>query len=169
MLSALLDRLRPRFPADSLYRAVVARARDPRWFTEGEVPDTVDGRFDMVALLFALVHRALEREEGGEQFLVNFTERFVDDMDSALREMGIGDMVVGKHVGRMMGALGGRLGAYRTALDSGEGLAEALVRNLYRGAEPPAAALDWTMGETTRLAALIDAMPIADLKAGQLP
>lgn len=169
MLSALLDRLRPRFPADSLYRAVVARARDPRWFTQGAVPDTVDGRFDMVALVFALVHRALEREDGGEQFLVNFTERFVDDMDSALREMGIGDMVVGKHVGRMMGALGGRLGAYRTALDSGEGLAEALVRNLYRGAEPSAEALDWAVGETKRLAAAIDTTSIADLKAGQLP
>lgn len=168
MFSALRTLFQPRFPADTLYSAVVAKAREPGWFTSGHVPDTVDGRFDLVLLVFALVHRALERGDRTETFLVNLTERFIDDMDVSLREIGIGDMVIGKHLGRMMGALGGRLGAYRAALDAGEGLDEVLTRNLYRGLPPPDKGLDWTLAEVTRLAADIDAMTIADLKSGHL-
>ncbi len=169
MFSALTTIFQRRVPAGALYAAVVAKAREPGWFTSGAVPDTVDGRFDMVALIFALVHRAVERGHGTEGFLVNLTERFIDDMDESLREMGIGDMVVGKHIGRMMGALGGRLGAYRVALDSGEGLADALTRNLYRGDPPAAGSLGWTVAEVTRLATRIDAVTTAELKAGHLP
>src|SRR3546814_8548157 len=69
------------------------------------------------------------------------TERFIDDMDGQLRQIGIGDFVVGKHVGKMMGALGGRMDAYGPAL-AGEGdLDAALVRNLYRGNAPEPSAL----------------------------
>ena len=169
MFSALRRRFQVRFPADALYRAVVVKAREPGWFTAGAVPDSVDGRFDMVALMFALAHRALERGGAEPALLVALTERFVDDMDSTLREMGIGDMVMGKHVGRMVGALGGRLGAYREALDGGEDLRAALVRNLYRGVEPSPAALDWAERETRAVAAALDATPLADLAEGRLP
>lgn len=169
MFSVFRALFRPSFPAASLYLAVVAKAREPDWYRLGGVPDTVDGRFDMVLLIYALVHRALERGDRTQGFLVNLTERFVDDMDESLREMGIGDMVLGKHIGRIMGALGGRLAAYRTALDQGEGLAVALSRNLYRGAAPTVGALDWTVNEVTRLAAAIDALTITDLKSGHLP
>ena len=61
-------------------------------------------------------------------------------MDPQLREIGIGDLLVGKHVGRMMGMLGGRLGAYRDGLAAGD-LKPALVRNLYRGEAPATQAL----------------------------
>src|SRR3546814_6450993 len=57
-------------------------------------------------------------------------------MDGQLRQIGIGDMIVGKHIGRMMSALGGRLSAYRSGLGAGESLEDALVRNLYRGNAP---------------------------------
>ncbi|WP_204310223.1 ubiquinol-cytochrome C chaperone family protein, partial [Enterobacter cloacae] len=73
-------------------------------------------------------------------FSTHLTEVFIDDMDGQLRQIGIGDIVVGKHVGKMMGMLGGRLGAYREALAAG-GFDEALVRNLYRGEAPAPAAL----------------------------
>lgn len=169
MFSTLRALFQPRFPADTLYLAVVTKARQPDWFTVGAVPDSIDGRFDMVALVFALVHRALERDAAGSGFLVSLTERFVDDMDESLRELGIGDMVIGKHVGRLMGALGGRLGAYRTALDTGEGLADVLTRNLYRGVVPADPALGWMTSAVTKLAADIDAMSSADLKSGRLP
>src|SRR3546814_2060072 len=64
-------------------------------------------------------------------------------MDGQLREIGIGDIIVGKHIGRMMSMLGGRLGAYRAGLAEGD-LAPALVRNLYRGTAPAPAALAHT-------------------------
>ena len=169
MFSALRALFHRRFPADTLYLAVVTKARQPDWFTRGAVPDTIDGRFDMVALVFALVHRALERDAASSAFLVSLTERFVDDMDESLRELGIGDMVIGKHVGRLMGALGGRLGAYRTALDTGEGLADVLTRNLYRGKVPTDATLDWMVSAVTKLASDLDMMTAVDLRSGRLP
>ena len=81
------------------------------------------------------------QQQGAAQESAWLTELFVDDMDGQLRQEGIGDVVVGKHVGRMMSALGGRISAYRAALQTGTGLDEALRRNLYRGAEVPDAAV----------------------------
>ena len=123
-----------------LYEEVVAAARRPEWYAEGGVADDVDGRFDMVVLVMSLYLVRLERDaqdadaRGMSSLLV---ERFVADMDGSFREIGIGDMVIGKHMGRAMQALGGRLGAYRAALADGVApalLGEAIVRNVYRGA-----------------------------------
>lgn len=120
-----------------LYNAVVLRAREPHWYLDGAVPDTVDGRFDMIAAILSLVLIRLEAEPEGAAPAARITERFVTDMDGQLRELGIGDIVVGKHIGRMMAMLGGRLTAYRDGL-AGEAAAmdAALVRNLYRGEAP---------------------------------
>jgi cytochrome b pre-mRNA-processing protein 3 len=128
------DAMRP------LYNAVVAEGRQPHWYVEGRVPDTIDGRFDMIV---AVIAQALIRLEalGAAQESVWLTELFVDDMDGQLRQEGIGDVVVGKHIGRMVSALGGRLTAYRAALTGETDLAEALIRNLYRGQAPSAEAL----------------------------
>lgn len=127
-----------------LYNAVVAEARNPVWYLDGKLPDTVDHRFEMVAALTALAILRLDRAgDAGKVGAVMLTELFVDDMDGQLRQEGIGDIVVGKHIGKMMSALGGRIAAYRDGLD-GKGLADALVRNLYRGEGPEVAALDFT-------------------------
>lgn len=166
-LARLFDRTPPAPPFDALWQRIVAIARTPRWYTAGAVPDTVDGRFDMVALVLSTVLVRLEREDATREQVI-LTERFVDDMDGNLRQIGIGDMVVGKHVGRMMGALGGRLGAYRAALDAGGDMEEALLRNLYRGAHPGEAALGWTAAEVRRLAAAVDAAPLDRLLAGEV-
>ena len=99
-----------------LYEQVVARARAPHWYEEGAVPDTIDGRFDMIAAVLSLVLLRLEPEEKARRESVWLTELFVADMDGQLRQIGIGDVSVGKHMGKMMSALGGRLGAYRLAL-----------------------------------------------------
>lgn len=148
-----------------MYHAVVAEARRPAWFEVGGVPDTVDGRFDMVALVLSLALRRIEREER-HQLAADVTDRFIADMDGSLRQMGIGDQNVGKEVGKLVSALGGRLGAYREALAEGAGaegagadaLASALARNLYRG-QPDAVALGWAAGQVAALAARLDAMP----------
>ena len=124
-----------------LYASVVAEARRPHWYVEGAVPDTIDGRFDMVSSVLALALIRMEAlGEPAREPSARVTERFVDDMDGQLREEGIGDLVVGKHVGRLMGALGGRIAAYRVALTGAGDLAGALDRNIHRGADVPAAA-----------------------------
>ena len=107
-----------------LYDLVVETGRDPAWYRDGGVPDTLDGRFDMVAAILSLVLLRLEAEgDAARRESVLLTEIFVDDMDASLRQIGIGDFVVGKHIGKMMGALGGRLGAFRSAVDEAASMA----------------------------------------------
>ncbi len=124
-----------------LYEQVVARAREPHWYEDGTVPDTIDGRFDMIAALLSLVLLRLEPEEQARQESVWLTELFVTDMDGQLRQLGIGDVSVGKHMGKMMSALGGRLGAYRKGLASDEknnaALESAIRRNIFREEAAP--------------------------------
>jgi cytochrome b pre-mRNA-processing protein 3 len=168
---ALLKRLfgRPaRGAAPPLYQAVIARGREPHWYCEGQVPDTIDGRFDTIAAVLSLVLLRLEGESAATAFSAALAECFIEDMDGQLREIGIGDIVVGKHMGRMMGMLGGRLGAFRTALAEG-GLREALVRNLYRGAAPAEPALAHAEAELLVLRDRLAAFPVERFLAGELP
>lgn len=151
-----------------LYNAVVAAGREPHWYRLGGVADTIDGRFEMISAVLALVYARLEDEADQAQNIAWLTELFVDDMESQLREIGIGDMVVGKHMGRMMAALGGRIGAYRDGMATG-GLEAALVRNLYRGQEPPAAALTHTADRLRTLRLALDGMGADRLVAGEMP
>ena len=152
----------------ALYAAVVARARQPHWFLDGAVADTVDGRFDMIAAVLAMVMLRLESDPAGVPAATHLSEAFVDDMDPQLREIGIGDLLVGKHVGRMMGMLGGRLGAYRDGLAAGD-IKPALVRNLYRGEAPDPAALAHVERELGALRAALDGVALDRLIAGELP
>ena len=151
-----------------LYDAVVARAREPHWYVQGRVPDTVDGRFDAVAAVLSAVLVRMEDEPDGGEPAARLAERFVDDMDPQLREMGIGDMTVGRHVGRMMSMLGGRLGAYRDGLAGGD-LDAALLRNLYRGRNPGPDALGHVATELRAFRERLRAVPLADLIEGRLP
>ena len=160
---------RARAATGPLYAAIVARARAPHWYVEGAVPDTVDGRFDMVAAILTLVLLRLETAPEGPGPSARLTERFVEDMDGQLREIGIGDIVVGKHIGRMMSMLGGRLGAYREGLAPGGDLEGALVRNLWRGAAPAPAALAHVAARLRAVHAGLAAMPVAPILAGELP
>lgn len=168
LFNRLSGRRAVRPPLDALYRAIVAVAREPRWYTAGAVPDTLDGRFDMVAATLSLVLIRLENEAGGAAHSVGLTERFVEDMDGSLREIGVGDLVIGKRVGHMVGALEGRLGAYRAALAGGEPIADALARNLYRGEPPAVEALAWTSDAIVDLKRGIDATPLDRLIVGEI-
>ncbi|KTD99862.1 ubiquinol-cytochrome C chaperone [Sphingopyxis sp. H038] len=152
----------PREARRPLWNAVVAAARAPHWYAQGSVPDTLDGRFDMISLVMALVLHRIDDEPAHGLAGVQLTELFVNDMDGQMRQIGFGDMVVGKQVGRMMSALGGRLGAYRAA-DGSDELRGALVRNLWRGNEPAAAGLAHVMAEVAVLRAALAATPVVDL------
>lgn len=167
ILSRLLTPSPP--PLTDLWAWIAATAREPHWYLRHEVADSVDGRFDMVALVTSLVFLSLEgRGLIGET--ATLTERFVDDMDGSLREIGIGDMVIGKQMGRVIGALGGRTGAYRAALAADApttALAETLARNVWRGAPPDGAAA--RLAPAVRaLQGRIAATPDAALLAGSI-
>ena len=122
-----------------LWHRTVAIAREKEWYRDCGVADTLGGRFDMITLVLSLVMLRMEREEALITPSARLTELFVEDMDGQLREQGVGDVVVGKHIGKLMGTLGGRLGAYREGLAGGEDImAEAVRRNvtLIPGTDP---------------------------------
>ena len=152
----------------ALYDAVVEHARAPHWYLAGAVPDTVDGRFDMVAAVLSTVLLRLEDEPAGAAPAARLAERFVDDMDGQLRQLGIGDIVVGKHIGKMMAMLGGRLGAYREGLAGGD-MDAALARNLYRGDPPAPEAVAHVRDALIALRDALAAVPIDRLVEGTLP
>lgn len=137
MPTSLFDRLfrrgpDPRDKLRPLWHRAVAIARDPTFYAEDGVADTLTGRFDMVAAVVALVLLRLERDPVLAPEGALLTELFVEDMDGQLRESGVGDVGLGKQVGQLMSVLGGRLGALREAL-AAPGQAEleaALTRNV---------------------------------------
>jgi cytochrome b pre-mRNA-processing protein 3 len=170
-LNRLFQRRDPREALLPLYRSMVVEGRNAHWYLEGAVPDTLDGRFDMIAAILALVLLRLEPEQQPDrkQESVWLTELFVEDMDGQLRQIGIGDMIVGKHIGRMMSALGGRLTAYRAGLAPGGDLPDALVRNLYRGNAPSEAALAHVSDALRRYEAGLAALSAEAILSGTLP
>lgn len=162
-----------RLLAAPLYDAAVMRARQPHWYVAGAVADTLDGRFDMVAAVLAMILLRLEATPEGAPLAAQLTERFVEDMDAQVRQIGFGDMVVGKHIGRMIGMLGGRLGAYRDGI-AGSGvdwadLDAALVRNLYRGVAPAPEALTHTRDALVAFHAALQPITAEALANGDLP
>ncbi len=118
--------------ATRLYAAAAAQARQPAFYHAG-VPDTFDGRFDLLVLHVFLVIRGLQREgETGAAAAQAVFDTLLDDMDRTLREMGVGDLGVPRRVKAMARAFYGRAAAYDAALDAVDdaGLRAALSRNL---------------------------------------
>jgi cytochrome b pre-mRNA-processing protein 3 len=120
-----------------LYGAAVTAARDPFLYTEIGVPDTLDGRFDAIGLHVFLLIRRLNRDaEPGPSLAQAVFDAMFSDMDVNLREMGVGDLGVGRRNRAMWEALHGRAAAYTAAWDSNPELEAALGRNVWRGAAP---------------------------------
>src|SRR5687768_16682589 len=105
----------PREALRPLWHRTVELSREPALYRDDGVADTVPGRFDMIAAILALVLLRMERDAMAQETAL-LTELFVEYMDAQLRETGVGDVVVGKRMGRLMSVLGGRLGALREAL-----------------------------------------------------
>ena len=119
--------------SQDLYHAIVQQSRQPVFYLEAEVPDTVDGRYEMISLHSFLVMRRLKKDDEDLQPLSQavFDHMFAD-MDQSLREIGVGDLGVGKRIKEMAKVFYGRIVAYETALDGGEeSLEAALLRNHY--------------------------------------
>ena len=169
LFQRIFGETKQRAPLQPLYDAVVAKGRDPAWYRDGRVPDTLDGRFDMIAAVLSLVLLRLEQEgESAKGPSVLLTEIFIDDMDGTLRQLGVGDYVVGKHVGKMMSAVGGRLTAFRAGRAAGS-LAEAVTRNIFHEAPPSDEAAAYVTSGLAQFADALDALPVETVLAGRLP
>jgi cytochrome b pre-mRNA-processing protein 3 len=150
-----------------LWHKAVEIAREPSWFARGGIADTVPGRFDAITLVLALVMLRMERDPALSAPSGRLTELFVKDMDGQLRQSGIGDLSVGKQIGKLMGALGGRIDALRAGLAQGDDaeLIAAIERNVTFGesANPAAVA-----SEVRVLAAALAGLSNEDLLAGKI-
>lgn len=125
----------PREALRPLWHRTVEIAREPEWYAQCGVADTLEGRFDMIAAVLALVLLRMENDRMLAAQTGLLTELFVEDMDGQLRQSGVGDLMVGKKIGRLMETLGGRIGAYREALGEDgaaptTALADAARRNV---------------------------------------
>lgn len=156
--------------ARPLYEQVVAKARQPHWYLAGGVPDTVEGRFCMLATLLALVNVRLE--DGGDaarRAAVGLAECFVGDMDAENRQLGVSDIAIGKKVGSLVGALGGRVGAWRRAAEGVESWEEVTARSVFRGEPPSAEAHAYAERELRHFWSALQHRPDEALIGGVLP
>jgi cytochrome b pre-mRNA-processing protein 3 len=128
----------------TLYGMIVAQARLPVFYRDYGVADTVNGRFDLIVLHLALVLGRMMPDPALKVLGQRLFDRFCDDMDDNLREIGISDLKVPKEMQRIGEAYYGRAQAYDAALaaaDDGRALSEALSRNIYAGKPPEPAAV----------------------------
>jgi cytochrome b pre-mRNA-processing protein 3 len=167
---ASLFRSNPRRGAvDAVYREIVERARAPIFYTEWGVPDTLDGRFELLALHAFLVLNRLKRDHAStEVFAQDLFDAMFADLDRALREMGVGDLGVGRRVKEMATGFYGRIVAYDQGITDPAVLGAALRRNLYGTTEPSAAQLARAAEYVRRQAAALAAEPVATLLAGKI-
>lgn len=138
-LLAMFSRKRHERAGFALYTAAVRAARDPFYYAELDVPDTMDGRFDMIGLYtFLLIDRIHREDEAGKALAQAVFDAMFLDMDAILRELGVGDITVGRKNKAMWEALNGRRQAYEAPVAAGDldALADAIGRNVWRGAPP---------------------------------
>jgi cytochrome b pre-mRNA-processing protein 3 len=167
-IASLFRRTSHRDAAMILYEKIVEQARLPVFFGTYGVPDTLDGRFDLILLHGFLVLNRLKTERprtaafAQQLFDVMFT-----DVDRGLREMGVGDLSVGRHVKAMAQAFYGRIRSYETGIgEGGATLIEALRRNLYGTVSPQDPHVAVLADYVRRSAALLAAQPVDELLAG---
>lgn len=174
MFGALRRLFIPTPPAavEETYIALVAAARNPFFFTTLAVPDTIDGRFDMIVLhLFLLQHRLVGGSAASAEtraFAQYLSEAFFTDMDRSLRELGVADTGVSHRIKKMGKAYHGRLQAYAAALTDATLLRAALARNVYGTvAEGDVGMLDQLAQYMERVAATLATTETATITAGR--
>lgn len=169
MILSLFRKKPAREPLYGVYRAIVAQSRQPRFYADWGVPDTVTGRFDMISLHLALLFRRLRAEsQDARAFSQGVFDLFFKDMDRSLREMGAGDLAVPKKIQKMGAMFYGLLQSVAEALDRADaaGLEAVLRRNVYDGSAHPGAALlaAYLAAQAARLAAV----PVRTIMAGDI-
>lgn len=155
-----------------LYGAIVAHSRQPVFYTDYGVPDTIEGRFEMIlAHAFLLFHRLKVESEDRRGLGQGVFDAFCTDMDANLREMGVGDLTVPKKMKKVAEAFYGRIGAYEGPLEAGDidALSAAVLRNVH-GSKPACAHEARALAHyMIGAAAALQAVPFASLAAGDFP
>jgi cytochrome b pre-mRNA-processing protein 3 len=169
-----LGRARHERAGFELYGAAVAAARAPFYYETLGVPDTMDGRFDLVGLFAALLIRRLRVAElgagaAGTDLAQAVFDAMFADMDFNLRELGVGDLSVAKKMRAMWEAFHGRATAYQGPLDAGDAaaLADAAARNVWRG-HPPVEGPATLARVALRQAGHLQSQAFSDLRAGKV-
>ena len=156
-------RLAPAGTIEAIYGMIVTQAREPIFYRDLGVPDTVNGRFDLLLLHLWLLLRRLRTAQSGVELSQALFDRFCEDMDDNLREMGVGDQTVPKRMRAFGEAFYGRAQAYDQAYDQAvetdnEALAQAICKNILNGAG---------MDQAQRLAAYARAAEAELARAGE--
>ena len=156
--------------AELAYHRVVSQARQPQFFTELGVPDTVDGRFELICLhAFLFLYRLKGEAPPAPELGQRFFDAMFADFDRSLREMGTGDLSVGRQVKHMAQAFYGRIEAYEHGLsEGGDVLEAALARNLFGTVSADPSALAAMAGYLRREARRLRERLIAELLGGEL-
>jgi cytochrome b pre-mRNA-processing protein 3 len=153
----------------ALYAAMVKAARAPVFFAAWQVPDTLDGRFEMIAVIAFLVLQRLKPAPEAAGFAQALHDTMFADFDRNLREMGASDLGVGRQVKTMAKSFYGRIRAYERGLAGAENLDEALRRNLFGTTTPQPAQIVAAAAYLRRAAAALETVPVTTLMAGELP
>ncbi len=151
----------------ALFDAATTEARRPLWYVEGGVPDTLDGRFAVLATICALILVRLEREgPDGNRVAVELTERFIDVMESEHRELGMGDPTLGKTVRKLVAMLARRTELWRSASAGSTPWAVAVRDSLYRD-DPSVDALKSSGEALKQYAARLDSLGLPPIEQGK--
>lgn len=174
MMHFLSRRRREKDAAQRLYATCLQAAREPSLFTEFEVADSLQGRFEMLTLhLFPVLHRLMHVPGDDPDLARLLSETFVDDMDSALREAGVSDVAVPRRMKTLYQSFAGRIAAYKTALEAGPGeLAAAIARNVFPDHGGEGAVPERAMDLATYLRSASEAVAavgLAELRRGEVP
>lgn len=167
-LAALFHR-KAQGAVQAFYAAIVTAARAPIFYEGWGVPDTLDGRFELIALHAFLAMRRLKQSDGTGAFAQALFDTMFADLDRNLREMGVGDLSVGRQVKIMAKAFYGRIVAYERGLAGTESLVDALRRNLYGTVTPSAAQVAAVADYLRSQARTLDATPVERLLSGEFP
>ena len=151
-----------------MFDALTAVTRKPHWYVEGQVPDTIDGRFRMLATVCALAAVRLESAgPEGEAASVALTERFIAVMESEHRQIGFGDPALGRKVRKLVGSLARRVDLWRAAVAGDGDWGEAVRQSLYPE-QAEEAALEHSAVALRELWSGLDALDVATIAKGQI-
>jgi len=150
------------------FDAVTRMAREPHWYVEGQVPDTIDGRFAVLGTVMAVVLVRLERDGApGDLVSVALTERFIAVMESEHRELGLGDPTLGRTVRKLVRLLAGRTERWRQAANGEADWTGTTQASLYKSGVSPDA-LKHSASALKRFWTGLQRLTLADIEQGKL-
>jgi cytochrome b pre-mRNA-processing protein 3 len=169
MLGFLFRGLTAEKPAGvALFDALTSEMRQKGWYVDAAVPDTLDGRFAVLATVTALALVRLEQDGAeGNRLSVALTERFIEVMESEHREIGLGDPTLGKTVRKLVGILAKRTELWRAACAGERAWNEATAESLFKGEQPPEG-LQFAGAKLSQWKERLSNTPLAELEHGRI-